>query len=605
MATAEWSTDISASSGDAVYLSTVGYPWYVTVINYIQSIAPMCDSNNPRGYNVTVEVWARLDPSGTWRKIGLVSYVHISPIVSVGSWYWPGAQIGTTGSYAYYQDCWTGVHLQMDAYSYNHYSGWYDATWYGASVTDSSSYWSLTPIGVFGGTGGQGPDGHGGAWTGYYVTMQLHPGLLIAVGLGVAAFAVSCGTGAPSAPASRPPVVSPAAAASERPTQATEAFPDIALVDSSGRVLAVRSGKSVVAFEQCGRLPGAKEEYQSALSWSPDGKLLACATEDGAVMVSDLIQSRPLAGVGSCSGPPSWAADGSRLACRSVSGANVVTVGGSVTAVPDAVDIAWSPYAKVLAVRVRDGTRLLDPQGSGLARASGPVPLEQLRWATLSRRAAYASEGKVRLLDGETGLETAVASPWSRLLVVGWVLEDDAIVVQPVGVAVGPQLLRLKTLTWDPVPVPMPAEAQSVLPGGAKLAITVQNGSRREIISIDIRSGAAINVNGSDYNPLRPDGQRALTFAPDGLRLCWIESSAGARCAVQQAGTFRVVDVADGRPDTDESGEPLRAFSRNLQFVAAAAQVGQGTHLIAHAVGVTQSIDFGPVAGAAFFAWRP
>ena len=34
-------------------------------------------------------------------------------------------------------------------------------------VTYSSSYWSLAPIGVLGGTGGQGPDGHGGAWTGY------------------------------------------------------------------------------------------------------------------------------------------------------------------------------------------------------------------------------------------------------------------------------------------------------------------------------------------------------------------------------------------------------------------------------------------------------
>jgi hypothetical protein len=169
LAESEWSADIGATDGQPVYLSVMGYPGFVTVTNKIASITPMCSATDPAAYNVTVEVWARLESNQIWRNIGLVSYVHITPSssIAVDGWYWPSTLLGTTGDYTWYNDCWEGVHLHMDSWNKNHYSGWYNAAWNGTGVTYSSSYWSMTPFGVLGGTGGQGPDSHGGAWTGY------------------------------------------------------------------------------------------------------------------------------------------------------------------------------------------------------------------------------------------------------------------------------------------------------------------------------------------------------------------------------------------------------------------------------------------------------
>jgi hypothetical protein len=84
-----------------------------------------------------------------------------------GGWYWPGTHLGYANSYTHYPGCFLGAHVHMDAFNYAHYAGWYDKAWLGQSVAYNSSYWSITIYGVLGGTGGMGPDAHGGAWTGY------------------------------------------------------------------------------------------------------------------------------------------------------------------------------------------------------------------------------------------------------------------------------------------------------------------------------------------------------------------------------------------------------------------------------------------------------
>jgi len=170
---ADWSTDISSGyAGTAVYLSALGFPgssefsWVpqVEVTNYIVDILPMCSALTPRGYLVITEQWARKAGTSTWYRISITGYGHISPTVVKGSWYWPGTLLGYANNYTYYQDCFEGAHLHMDAYNINHYSGWYNAAWTGSSVHYSSSFWYITPVGLLGAAGGTGPDGHGGYW---------------------------------------------------------------------------------------------------------------------------------------------------------------------------------------------------------------------------------------------------------------------------------------------------------------------------------------------------------------------------------------------------------------------------------------------------------
>lgn len=168
---ADWSIDIDshpATGDDDVYLSVVDDPYAVEVTNYIYAIEPMCDSGNPAGYKVAVEVWARFI-SGTWRPIGIVTYEHITPAVSLYGWYWPGTKVGDATEYSYYSEsCFTGSHVHMDAYTYGHFAQWTSNTLNNTSVSYSSWYASTTPIGFLGGSNNnQGADGRWGRWVGW------------------------------------------------------------------------------------------------------------------------------------------------------------------------------------------------------------------------------------------------------------------------------------------------------------------------------------------------------------------------------------------------------------------------------------------------------
>jgi hypothetical protein len=165
---ADWSFDEGASAGNTVTFNV--HPGFANlyVVGYVQSITANCSAAEPRGYNVVMEVWVWDYARSVWRQLGLHNLAHVTPWVSAGSWVGAGQTVGTVESHSWYTNCWEGVHVHGDYLNYEHYAAWTDKAWIGASVSASATQWWLNDsFGVFGGTYGSGPDGHGGTWTGY------------------------------------------------------------------------------------------------------------------------------------------------------------------------------------------------------------------------------------------------------------------------------------------------------------------------------------------------------------------------------------------------------------------------------------------------------
>jgi hypothetical protein len=155
---ADWSADTGSSVGGSVYFRPLALD--VGTSAYIYDISPNCDANAPRGYNVLVETWAQ-ELEGDWRKLGLVDYAHVTPTVAEGTWVSAGDKLGTTEDHEDDPGCFKGAHLHSDFYNYEHYSPWTDQAWNGAFAGSTETF------GIIGAQWGQGPDLHGGTWTGY------------------------------------------------------------------------------------------------------------------------------------------------------------------------------------------------------------------------------------------------------------------------------------------------------------------------------------------------------------------------------------------------------------------------------------------------------
>ncbi len=168
LAGADWSFDVSANAGDPVMFNVHQGFADLYVVGYVHSVTPNCDPRAPRGHNIVIEVWAWDYARSVWRKLGLHNLAHVKPWVTPGSWVAVGQTVGTAEAYSLYPGCWEGVHVHGDYYNYEHYAAWTSKAWRGARVSASvSEWWRNDVLGVFGGTYGTGPDGHGGTWTGY------------------------------------------------------------------------------------------------------------------------------------------------------------------------------------------------------------------------------------------------------------------------------------------------------------------------------------------------------------------------------------------------------------------------------------------------------
>lgn len=165
---ADWSFDIGATAGQHVMFNIHEGFADLYVVGLVYDIVWNCSAQNPRGYNVIIEVWAYDYARSEWRKLGKHNLAHVTPTVTVDSWVGVGASIGTVETEDWYSGCWEGVHVHGDYFNYAHYAAWTDKAWINSSVSASSTQWWLNDsFGVFGGTFGQGPDFHGGTWTGY------------------------------------------------------------------------------------------------------------------------------------------------------------------------------------------------------------------------------------------------------------------------------------------------------------------------------------------------------------------------------------------------------------------------------------------------------
>lgn len=171
-------------------------------------------------------------------------------------------------------------------------------------------------------------------------------------------------------------------------------------------------------------------ESVRALGVAADGLTLAVADAKGELRLYDLHQRRPLArarlheaGVTALS----WRPDGAVVTCASEDGAlRSFSRRGEVTqhlAPGDAwaEQAAWSPDGRLLAASVGRQLHLWRADGAPL----GPLParantIAALAWSPYGRMLAVASFGGVELLDATTGA-VAARLPWtSSLLSLAW-----------------------------------------------------------------------------------------------------------------------------------------------------------------------------------------
>jgi WD40 repeat protein len=171
-----------------------------------------------------------------------------------------------------------------------------------------------------------------------------------------------------------------------------------------------------------------------SLAWSPDGQLLASASDDGSVQLWEAATGetvRVLAGAGGSVWSVSWSSKGSLLASGSSDGSvrlwntetgEVVRVlseeGGRVRSV------SWSPNGCLLASGSFDGAvRLWNTEsgeaGRGLARDGGSIL--SVSWSPDGRLLAASSEdGSVSLWQVETGQVQTLAAEGGRISSISW-----------------------------------------------------------------------------------------------------------------------------------------------------------------------------------------
>ena len=115
----DWSVDLPSAAGRGVFLYAAPQDGQSRIDAKVEAIAPACKSHviADGGYQVRVGLY-----HGS-TKLGVATYAHLNPTVSVGQslnrW---GTQLGTVGSYK--RDpygCWDGTHVHVELY---------DQTWY-------------------------------------------------------------------------------------------------------------------------------------------------------------------------------------------------------------------------------------------------------------------------------------------------------------------------------------------------------------------------------------------------------------------------------------------------------------------------------------------
>lgn len=122
----DWAADIGQGlpAGTGVYLYAAPQTGGLPISVKVETVGPACASGviGYGGYRVTVAFYYYST------RIGTVTYAHINPALSQGSWIsrW-GTFLGTVGSYTG-NSCWTGTHVHLEMSSQHNYAcynrGW-------------------------------------------------------------------------------------------------------------------------------------------------------------------------------------------------------------------------------------------------------------------------------------------------------------------------------------------------------------------------------------------------------------------------------------------------------------------------------------------------
>ncbi|HNI82455.1 MAG TPA: WD40 repeat domain-containing protein, partial [Rhodocyclaceae bacterium] len=271
------------------------------------------------------------------------------------------------------------------------------------------------------------------------------------------------------------------------------------------------------------RLPGV-DLPAWALAWSPDGRQLASAGPDGAILLRDALSGAPVGqarrGHEALVTGLAFTPDGTLLASAGQDGRLFLwpVAGGPPRALQPAGEalqtVTVSPDGRTLAAAGRDGhiLRWTLPDATPLPRLEHGAAVSDLAFAPDGRRLASAGrDGTLRLWNADGTAADRLDLPGDSLTRIAWPAGD------------GPLALATRTrglLQWTPgdaAPRPLGNDEHALLalsfsPDGRQLASADVNGRVR---LWDMVSRQAFHAPVQRF----PGPVLALAFAPDGRRL--------------------------------------------------------------------------------------